>query len=131
MIDIDAEFRGNVFDWNQIEPRLYRLQEQPPLRPVVVDVGAGTQTLPQLYAFLRDKRALVVVATAAPEEVILRQPIADRPFADFVRTEYEERNELYSLATVTVDVTGLEKDAAARKIADLVRVVLADQLGTE
>lgn len=132
LLDIDAEFIDNEFNWGLIGPRLYRLHRQPTLgRHVVVDIGAGTQTRPQLCAFLREEQALVVLVTASPKEVVLRQPIADRDLAEFVRTEYEERTELYSLATATVDVTGLGKWDAAQRVIDLVKIVMAGQSGIE
>ncbi len=104
IVDLDADFPGRQFDWHAIEPRLAQLHQQPvDGRHVVVDVGAGTQTLSEFSAFLRGAGALVIVVTAPPEQVVLRQPIPNRRVDEFITTEYATRQQLYGLAAVTVD----------------------------
>jgi shikimate kinase len=126
MVDIDEEFRGREFDWNAIRPRLSQLHEQSVNDSrIVVDVGAGTQTLHDLYKFLQKSQALVVVVTAPPEEVILRQPICNRELAEFVRTEYTTRAALFGLAKLTIDVGGLAGKEAAQKVVDQIHEFLA------
>ncbi len=131
IVDLDADFPGRQFDWHAIEPRLAQLHQQPvDGRHVVVDVGAGTQTLPEFSAFLRGAGALVIVVTAPPEQVVLRQPIPNRRVDEFITTEYATRQQLYGLAAVTVDVTGLGKEAAAQLVVDRVAAVLGSD-GTD
>lgn len=125
VVDIDDEFRGQEFNWAAIEPRMSQLHKLPGNeRHVVVDVGAGTQTLPGLYRFLQQAQVLVVVVTARPEEVILRQPIPNRALAEFRSTEYTARTPLFGLATLTIDVTGLTKKDAARTVVDQINKLL-------
>jgi hypothetical protein len=125
-VDIDDEFRRREFDWNVIGPRLSQLHGLPVSEAhIVVDVGAGTQTLPELYTFLQQAKALVVVVTAPPEEVILRQPIWNRDPAEFLRTEYTARTTLFGLATLTIDVAGLASEDAAQKVVDQINRLLA------
>jgi hypothetical protein len=131
IVDLDADFPGRQFDWHAIEPRLAQLHQQPvDGRHVVVDVGAGTQTLSEFSAFLRGAGALVIVVTAPPEQVVLRQPIPNRRVDEFITTEYATRQQLYGLAAVTVDVTGLGKEAAAQLVVDRVAAVLGSD-GTD
>jgi hypothetical protein len=125
VVDLDAEFTGHEFDWDVIEPRVAQLHQQPvDGQPVVVDVGAGTQTLSSFSAFLQGNRARVIVVTASPDQVVLRQPIPERDLREFIATEYVARQQLYCLAVVTVDVTGLGKEAAARLVVEGVNAVL-------
>lgn len=126
VLDLDAEFPARQFDWHVIEPRLTQLHQQSvDGRHVVVDVGAGTQTLSDLSAFLRSVRALVIVVTAPPEQVVLRQPIPQRRLDEFITTEYAARRQLYGLAAVTVDVTGLGREAAAQRVVDRLAALLS------
>lgn len=127
VVDLDDEFRGREFNWNAIGPRLSRLHGSSSNEShIVVDVGAGTQTLPGLYAFFQQAQALVVVVTAQPEEVILRQPEPNRGLAEFVHTEYTTRTRLYRLAALTVDVSGLAKEDAAQTVTDGIKKLLAN-----
>jgi len=83
---------------------------------VLVDVGAGTQTLDPLRSFLNRHECRIAVVTAPADEVIRRQPLLNRKLEEFIATEYTGRRELFSLATVTIDVRGLDADQAAQSI---------------
>jgi hypothetical protein len=119
VLDLDEDFNGRESDWGAIGPRLSSLHEQGASSShVVVDVGAGTQTRPELTEFLRHLGARVLLVTAPPEQVILRQPLGGgRDPVEFEMTEYTTRRELFSLASVAVDVTGLTQDEAAGRVA--------------
>jgi shikimate kinase len=125
IIDLDDEFRGREFNWEAIEPRLRALHDEERSEGhVVVDVGAGTQTLDQLRGFLQARGATVVIITAPPDEVIKRQPVANRSIEEFIRTEYVQRAGLFALATLTIDVAGMDASEAARAVTDQVLLIL-------
>jgi hypothetical protein len=124
VVDIDAEFPGQQFDWDAIRPFLTQLHRLPADKHhTVVDVGAGTQTLSEFYDFLREEQPPIVVVFAPHTEVIHRQPVHNRCLEEFLETEYTKRASLYGLATVTVDVAGLSTDESARKIVDSINAL--------
>lgn len=124
-VSLDAECAGHEFEWGVVGPVLRRIHaETRPEDHVVVDVGAATQTLPELASLFVERGVDVVLVTAPPEEVILRQPIRGRDMAEFVSTEYTSREQLYSLARRIVDVAGLDKqDSGERALAAIIELL--------
>ncbi len=125
ILDIDRDLSHTWSNWSILGARLASLHGEESDVHTVVDIGAGPQHfVPELPAFLSESRATVLLIWAPPEEVIFRNPVPKRSPAEYLATEYESRTALYQLATSTVDVTGLAKDEAARKVVAELRALL-------
>jgi hypothetical protein len=125
--DLDAECADHEFDWGVVGLLLSQLHATTDdATDLVVNVGAGTQTIPEFPRFLQESSAAVVLVTAPPDEVILRQPVPGRHLHEFIDTEYTKRQELFSLAVLRVDVAGLTKEESARRVVDGLQETFAD-----
>jgi hypothetical protein len=107
--DVDELCKGKQFNWSaccaQLESiRSYLAGEQ---LKGIIDIGAGTQTRPELREYLAQWREAVILVYATADEVINRNPLGpQRDLAEFRSVEYDNRRDLYSVAEHTVDVSG-------------------------
>lgn len=105
--DLDSLCKGNEFNWEVCSKTLQQIEKQTSDGPVVVDIGAGTQTLPPLCDFLKDKTNRLLLVYTDPTEGIGRNPLGpERLLAEYVTTEYVSREKLYALAEHKIDITG-------------------------
>ena len=129
VVDLDAACANHQTDWTIVGAFLADLHATADAgTDMVVDVGAGTQWLggdcSAFADFLQLCGGPILVVTAPPREVILRQPVKGRDMGEFIQTEYTSRQDLYALATCTVDVTGLTKEESADRVVDALLRVL-------
>ena len=114
-IALDSLCRGNEFNWPVCCLALARLESQTDTRDAlrIVDIGAGTQTLPELRDYLLKRRQQVVLIWAPESEVVFRNPCGpSRPLEEYRQTEYTSREDLYALALHRIKVEGMTEPQA-------------------
>jgi shikimate kinase len=117
---VDELCKGEEFDWIACRRALDDLEETTaPRLTVIIDIGAGTQTRPELVQYLAARAENTILLHAPPEEVIRRNPLGpNRDILEFRQTEYGSRRLLYQVAQHVVDVTGLTIDSARQKFIE-------------
>ena len=112
-LDLDDLCRGNESNWMICGPVLTNIESRrrdSPFTLRIVDIGAGTQTLPQLRDYLSGRRERVVLIWGPESEVVQRNPLGPgRALDEYRQTEYLSRQFLYSIAPYTIDVTGMRE----------------------
>jgi shikimate kinase len=118
---LDKLCKGHEFDWIACRRALDDLEATTvPLLTVIIDIGAGTQTRPELVQYLAARAENTILLHAPPEEVIRRNPLGpNRDILEFRQTEYASRRLLYQVARRVVDVTGLTIGSARHKFVEL------------
>jgi hypothetical protein len=120
--NMDELCKGREFDWPFCHDVLANLENQDHLGQTtgIVDIGAGTQTLPQLRDFLSARTSRVILFDAPPFEVIKRNPLGiGRSPHEYESTEYVSRRDLYSTAARVLDVTRKSQAAAGEVFIEL------------
>ncbi len=120
-IDTDCECRGFEYNWTVCNLALARLEHSFVQREVlqIIDIGAGTQTLPELRDYLAKRRERVVLLWAPESEVIRRNPLGpSRELDEYRLTEYTSREDLYSIASHRINVSGLAEPEANQMFAN-------------
>ena len=87
----------------------------------IIDVGAGTQhdCNRELSDFLRIRRDQAILIWASPAEVIKRNPLGPhRNPVEYLRTEYASREQLYSMPSHRLDISGLSVSEAEERFAN-------------
>jgi len=112
---LDSLCRRHEFNWQVCSVALARLETQADTRDAlhIVDIGTGTQTLPELWDCLLKRRDQVVLIWGPESEVVLRNPCGPgRSLEECRQTEYTSRQDLYALASHRVDVGGMTEPEA-------------------
>jgi len=118
--DIDEICKSKEFDWQTCEKTFLEIEkeeEKDPSKTYIINIGAGSQTRPELNNFLKSPRRDVVLVWAPPEEALKRNPLGpNRSLEEYKETEYRLRQCLYSLvdSTSTVDISGKNKEEAQK-----------------
>ncbi len=117
---LDNLCKGQEFDWIACRCALDDLEATAdPELTVIIDIGAGTQTRPELVQYLDARAENTILLHAPPEEVIRRNPLGpSRDILEFRQTEYASRRLLYKVARRVVDVTGLTIGSARQKFIE-------------
>jgi shikimate kinase len=117
---LDDLCKGQEFDWIACRRALDGLEAATaPGLTVIIDIGAGTQTRPELVQYLAARAENTILLHAPPEEVIRRNPLGpSRDIWEFRQTEYASRRLLYRVAGHVVDVTGLTIGSARQKFIE-------------
>jgi|CZKF01.1.fsa_nt_gi hypothetical protein len=121
--NLDKLCTGQQFNWNVCRHSLDSIESESRLNNAfyMVDIGAGTQCLPDLLQYLIPRRQRVILIWAPPSEVIRRNPLgANRSREEYGRTEYISRKNLYSLAMHKLDVSCMSQDEENAHFMDYV-----------
>lgn len=121
-VDLDKRCSGMQFDWPFCEAALLRIREesQTNRQHTVVDIGAGTQTRPELIDYLRPRKQNVLLVWAQPHEAFARNRdvVLTRSLLQYEACEYTSRAQLYSLTEHKIDVTGQSKEKSQMLFLD-------------
>ena len=131
-IDIDSLCLRNAYDWSACRLVLAGLEDpiDDPWILNLIDIGAGTQTLPELRDYLLKRREHVVLVWAPESEVIQRNPLGpERSRDEYHLTEYANRQQLYAIAPHRINVEGVDGAEAGRVLADFLLRTFIDLPG--
>lgn len=117
-VHLDRLASGNQFNWSVCGSLLAGLEHERAGSgsSCLVDVGAGTQCLPELQHYLGTRPNRVILVWGPDLEVLQRNPMGpSRALEEFRQMEYISRESLYSLANHRIEVGGLPEIGAQQK----------------
>ena len=120
---LDDLCRGRTSDWHFCKGVMLRIEASDERHEHlnIIDVGAGTQhdCNRELSDFLRIRRDQAILNWASPAEVIKRNPLGPhRNPVEYLRTEYASREQLYSMPSHRLDISGLSVSEAEERFAN-------------
>jgi len=120
--ELDELCAGHQFNWTVCNKALDEIEREARTNQAfhIIDIGAGTQCLPELQQYLESRHQRVVLIYAPPPEVIRRNPMPTRSSEEYEQTEFKTRERLYSTADHIVDVSGNSPDDAKARLAGFI-----------
>jgi shikimate kinase len=137
-IDFDDTVKPYHGIWEKCRPLLVDIERQSIIsnQNIIVALGAGTQLIPEMVGFLteQNRSGAVVLITADAHEAWNRNEEKHRmgrSFEDYYRCEYLDREKIYSVAAISIDVSGLSAPDAAAEVYKSIRRIAETQVKAE
>lgn len=129
--DLDKETTPD--HWATCEQKILELEQRysSDHNHLLLDIGAGTQNLPEFADFLKQNNRFnsTIVIIPSPEEGLARNRQyvwPDRDAVEYHQTEYINRKKLYSSASYLADVSGKSRIESAQIVENLVKSLIDD-----